>query len=230
MTEVKTNSPTALLEMPPSNWMLPTESSDSKFFDELMKHEDEYIKNPSGFMARVQDLIDSNKPDKALEMLEVAYELTDKNESRKVATIWFLKAEATQKSVDSGKIDIKTGEKMLDDALDYLNLYEQYDEEARKKEMNYKSAGHEAFKAAEKQYKQANTGIGDIKSVRLPLLDESEKNLNLSNNYFAKARSFQNDGFEFTPAPTKKRGFRLGAKAVLNTFKSSIKSTLNRRS
>ena len=77
---------------------------------------------------------------------------------------------------------------------------------------------------AETLQMQADSGTEDPRTS-LNILDDADYWLKISDQNYESARKK-----EKALIINKKRGFRIGAKAVMNTFKSSIKSTLNRHS
>lgn len=227
MNEHKTN--TDPLETPSNDTLLAGNATETDFFAKQKKQADQFINDPVGFMAESQGLLDAGKFIEAFGKYEIAEMLIDREESKKVAIITYKMAETLQRWADSGIEDNETSQKKLKESEVWLNISDQYNETAHEKEKEYKQKGVSYFEKAKKLHKLADKGDEDIKTIRLPWLDEAEKLLNTSDENYAKAHALKSN--EFAPAPTtKKRGFRLGIRAVMGTVKSTIRSTLNRHS
>lgn|GEM_PF-4399353 len=159
-------------------------------------------------------------------MYEMAEILTDREKPEKVAFITFKMAESLHQLADSGTENNESSQKILDDAEVWLNISDGYRDAAKESKEVSELAGQKNFNEALHLYDLAKDSNEDIRTVRLPLLDEAEKRLNESDAHRIKARAV--DSNEYYPTPVKKRGIRLGTRAVMRTVKSSIKSTLNR--
>lgn len=111
----------------------------------------------------------------------------------------------------------------LQGALDMLDIAERlvngYD---------YKQSEKVTFKMADTLHKISdNDNSGETKQARLARLDDASDWLNMSDDY-NKLDKLANKTEK--SKRIVRRGFRLGARAVMNTFKSTIKSTLSRHS
>jgi hypothetical protein len=91
-------------------------------------------------------------------------------------------------------------------------------------ENEYNKVGEVNYKMAETLHKIADSGIYN-RDTSLAKLDEAEELLKTSNENYKKA---QEKEMAEILKESRKHSFRLGARAVMNTFKSTIRSTLNR--
>jgi hypothetical protein len=223
MNKTNTISP----EVPAVDKHTPARIVDSDIFSELTKDEELYNKDFDGFMSKAQQMQDSGKFREAFGMYEIAEMLTERDKPEKVALITFKMAESLHGLADSGTESNEASHKLLDDAEMWLNISDNYREAAAENKdiSEIKEANSQSdFDEAQRLYDLARNSHEDIRTVRLPLLDEAEKKLNEHDK--RQAVKHGNNGHERYSAPFVKRGIRLGARAVLRT----IKSTLNRRS
>lgn len=225
MVENKTNI--SLLEPPKSEKVLPVGAGKmDDIFTELTKDEEMFNNDYAGFMAKAKSLQDSGKFREAFAMYEMAEILTDRNQPEKVAFITFKMAETLHQLADSGLEGNQNSSKILDEAEMWLNISDKYREAVANDKNDNQVAGKIAYDQASDLYNSARNSSEDIRTVRLPLLDKAEKKLNESDVYYQKADRLNRGEHEIVP---KKRGIRLGTKALMGTMKSSIRSALNHR-
>ncbi|MCX6728873.1 MAG: hypothetical protein NTV39_03880 [Candidatus Saccharibacteria bacterium] len=192
----------------------------------IEKDERAYDESPKKFFTEIQTLIDSGEYQKAIDKLKNAEWFIGDDELGKMQYVTFKLAESLQLFAASGAKDVDTSNEMLEEASRYLDRSDGYKEIKNTHEEEAKKWYGDAKNKYQLAIEDEND---DIKKVKMPLLDIAMDSLNKSDEKYATANF--NNGGEYMPTPTKKRrSLRLGAKAVMRTFKSSIKSTLNHRS
>ncbi len=178
--------------------------------------EDRYVNfDFEGLMEESQRLEGSGKYADALFHYEMAESMADKADFEKIGRLKFKMADVLQKQAADDSLN-ETREKRES----YLDTAEKYLKESN--ELLAKAA----FQTAETLHKQADDDSStETDETKLAYLGKADEKLKKSDAFNVEAHLLDKSE---KIATSKKRGFRLGVQAVMNTFKFAIGSTLNR--